>query len=658
MLNKASPAQEPVVPDSPSRPDSLLSIDPAGLLAQLGTSFSGIERTGLTLLPAIIEHAPVATAVVHGPEHTILFANAAYRSLVGDGDRPLIGQSIVEAFPALSGGGAIAALDRVLATGETVRLDEYAICLHGDDRQSFWDVDLIPFMGQGGVTECILILGSNVTEKVESRQRMEQLNAEAEARARRAEEAERMLDALMAHIPEGITIADAPDGFIRRVSDYGILAAGQQRGQLEGIACEDYSSAWHIVHADGSPAEGIELPLARAVRNGEVVFNEEWLMLRPDGRRVPLLCNAGPVFDRDGRIIAGIVAWRDITQLKLAQEALRESEDRFRTLAEALPQIVWAAEPDGHIYYCNKRWFNFIGEDEDGEARYRSRADLLHPEDRERTIGLWREAVETGRSYEIEHRLLHASGDYRWLLTRALPMRDGQGRILRWLGTTTDIDFQKRYEVNLQQALEQKNHLLREINHRIKNSLQLISSLLSLQSMQHADPVLRQQFNQACRRIGTVAQVHERLYRTEHMRSIEFGEYLRRLCAGVAQSMSTPTQVIDVIVTGDAVELPTDTVVPLALIANELVTNACKYGALESDNLVRVDFRRDGDGYRLTVSDQGPGLPVDFDPQRGKGLGMRLVQALVGQIEGQLEHNAGGEGARMSVFFRVKALES
>ena len=148
--------------------------------------------------------------------------------------------------------------------------------------------------------------------------------AALEERTRQAVEAERLLDALMRYVPAGITIAAAPDVNVVRVSDYGSRLLRRPRAQLERITAEAHVDAYKVFRADtGAPALPEELPLTRAVRGGEIVVNEEWLVADEAGRQIPVLCNAGPIRDEDGNVVAGVITWHDITELKSAQEHQR-----------------------------------------------------------------------------------------------------------------------------------------------------------------------------------------------------------------------------------------------------------------------------------------------------------------------------------------------
>ena len=154
--------------------------------------------------------------------------------------------------------------------------------------------------------------------------------AAAAAALARAEEGRRILEAIMAHVPEGITVADAPDVRIRMVSAYGAALTGRPSSALEEIPAEAQPDAWDIYHVDGvTRARPEELPLTRATVRGDVVKDEEWVLGRPDGVRITVLCNAGPIRDADGRLVGGVIAWRDIDERK------RAAEERERLLREA-----------------------------------------------------------------------------------------------------------------------------------------------------------------------------------------------------------------------------------------------------------------------------------------------------------------------------------
>jgi PAS domain S-box-containing protein len=171
------------------------------------------------------------------------------------------------------------------------------------------------------------------------------LRAGQQARAREAERARCTLEALLEHVPEGITIAAAPDVTIEHVSRHGQELTGRPGAELKIAAGHDlHATTWRIRHPDGRPARDDELPLTRAVRDGVVSTDEEWILEAADGERITILTNAGPIRDGGGNVTGGVIAWRDISERKQAEEALRAREAELRGLYEKTEQAVRARD--------------------------------------------------------------------------------------------------------------------------------------------------------------------------------------------------------------------------------------------------------------------------------------------------------------------------
>jgi two-component sensor histidine kinase len=201
----------------------------------------------------------------------------------------------------------------------------------------------------------------------------------------------------------------------------------------------------------------------------------------------------------------------------------------------------------------------------------------------------------------------------------------------------------------LQQQLRGKDLLLREVNHRIMNSLQLLSSVLALQRRRILDPEARDQFEQARRRIQSLALVHRRLHRRDTTEAVKFDEFLAGLCGDAARSLGSEDRPMPVEVTADPVEISADRIIPLALIVYELLTNAFKYARPQAGGRsLRVAAVRDpGDTLIVSVSDNGPGLPPDFEQRAG--LGVKLVQTLLLQLRGTMESASGPDGTTVTI---------
>lgn len=194
----------------------------------------------------------------------------------------------------------------------------------------------------------------------------------------------------------------------------------------------------------------------------------------------------------------------------------------------------------------------------------------------------------------------------------------------------------QRIEASLRASLDQREVLLQEMNHRVKNSLQLVASMLHLQAGSADDEMVRHQLRDASSRITAIARAHQRLYRSDQVRSLDLAAYLVDLCADL--EASTGERRIQVDVPGP-VEIVTDRAIPIALVVTELVTNAAKYAYADgAAGTIEVRLRRDeGDGIRLSVADSGAGLPAGFDAKSSKGLGMRITRILASQLGAELQ---------------------
>lgn len=208
-----------------------------------------------------------------------------------------------------------------------------------------------------------------------------------------------------------------------------------------------------------------------------------------------------------------------------------------------------------------------------------------------------------------------------------------------------EVADRKRAEAGLRQSEEQiktslneKEVLLKEIHHRVKNNMQVITSLLSLQAKTIGDKHALAVFQDSQNRVKSMALIHETLYQSKDLSRINFAEYLQKLVAHVSRSYHLRPEAIKLNVKVDDVLLPIDTAVPCGLIINELASNALKY-AFPSANAgeINISFRRLDGSYVLCVSDSGVGLPADFDPEASKSLGMKLVHMLTSQLAGEIE---------------------
>jgi len=361
---------------------------------------------------------------------------------------------------------------------------------------------------------------------------------------------------------------------------------------------------------------------------------------------------------------------RDVTQEHLQKDA--RNQRYVEDMAEALPVIVWTASPDGQLEYYNQSWLSYTGMTI-AETRGWGWTPVLHSDDRQTCVDRWTEACRSGKPYDIEVRLKRASdGTYRWHLGRALPVRDASGCIVKWFGTCTDIDDQRRAREALletQQELEvrvnartaelatsneQKTSLLREVHHRVKNNLQMISSLVSLQARQAQSAEAQANLLEVQGRVHSIALLHECLYQSQDLGSVDMHDYVGRLIAVIERSYAGPTPGARISAESDSILLPLDTAVPCGLIVNELVTNALKHAFRDAPPGTRpeiqIEMRILGPAISILVTDNGVGFSSALDPTCEQTMGLTLVRDLSRQLRGRVDF-ASSNGARCMITF-------
>ena len=264
---------------------------------------------------------------------------------------------------------------------------------------------------------------------------------------RRAEEAlshERyLLNALMDNLPDNIYFKDAAGRFLRinkaLTTYFGLSDPAQAIGKTDF----DFFTEEHA-----QPAYADEQEI---IRTGHPVVGKEEKETWLDGRVRWVSTTRMPFRDKDGSIIGTFGVARDITRLKLTEGELRVSEQRWRSLTEALPQLVWAAKPDGSCDYFSTQWTQHTGLPESDLLGWRW-LETLHPDDREPTRRFWLDSVAGARPYDVEYRVRRSDGVYRWFKTRGEPIRDSDENIVKWFGTCTDITDLRRAEEALRES--------------------------------------------------------------------------------------------------------------------------------------------------------------------------------------------------------------
>ncbi|GET42069.1 PAS domain S-box protein [Microseira wollei] len=348
-----------------------------------------------------------------------------------------------------------------------------------------------------------------------------------------------------------------------------------------------------------------------------------------------------------------IISLRDITERKRAENALCESEAKFRQMAENIANVFWLASPEGNqLLYVSPAYEKIWGRPiaaANGKPQFW--IETVYPEDREAVLGAIAKQLQ-GESTSNEYRILRPDGSIRWIWARGFPIKDEFGKLYRIAGIAEDVSDRKIAEVQIQASLHEKEVLLKEIHHRVKNNMQVISSLLELQAQYLDDPQTIALFRESQSRIRSMALIHEQLYQSLHLDKIDFAKYIKDLTTNLFQFFGNHSNAIELKLNLAESSLNIETAIPCGLIVNELVSNSLKYAFNQGmPGQISIElFRDELMKFHLIVSDNGVGLPKNFNIETAATLGLRLVRMLTRQLKGFLEIDTDG-GTRFKLGF-------
>ncbi|HOW15033.1 histidine kinase dimerization/phosphoacceptor domain -containing protein [Methanosarcina sp.] len=366
----------------------------------------------------------------------------------------------------------------------------------------------------------------------------------------------------------------------------------------------------------------------------------------------------------DGIEETRLVLDRITTQRREAEKSLMEYARKLEhsnKLKEELESIINSSPVIVFLWKYEEGWpIEFVSENvtrlgynvEDFTSRKILYGDIVYPEDLEKVELELAKNVESGCDvYNSDYRILTRSGEIRWVDERTFIQRNEKGEV-RLQGIILDITEHKKAEEALLQMEEIRK---KEIHHRIKNNLQVISTLLYLESGNFNDEKVIEAFKESQHRVKSMALVHEKLYQSEDMISVDFADYIQNLANYLFGAYSVGDKDINLKLDVDNVFLGMDTAVPLGIIINELVSNALKHAFSDRESgeiCICLKKEEKGNHFLLTVRDNGRGFPEEIDFRETESLGLQLVINLVDQIEGSIELNTTGEGTEFRISFR------
>jgi PAS domain S-box-containing protein len=589
----------------------------------------------------------------------VLQMNAEALAIGERSEHEVLGRHHLDLWPEAAGTRLDALYLQVARTGVSATLEYQHTFPHG--RQVWLEVRCHPWLAGG-----LAVFLRDISERKRAEANLRASERAARQAAEQAESERRRLDALLDAAPVGIAMVDI-SGKLVRVNRANRRLWGEA---LPGPTSVDEYAEWKGWWADGSARHGQQLAprdwaIARVLR-GEEAPNDivEIEPFGAPGARRTIVLSAAAVRDGQGRIAGGVVAQMDITAREAAERALRESEAQFRTITNAMPHMVFSALADGSHDYFNQQWYEFTGVAEGASAGERW-AEVIHPDDQPRVWEVWKGSLARGEPYEIEFRLCHRSGQYRWVLARALPIRSEGGVIVRWMGSSADIHDQKLTQEALRVADRRKDEFLAMLAHELRNPLAPISAGADLLRLARVDEARVRQISELISRqvrhmtsliddLMDVSRVTRGLVTLDNAmldaRHIvtDAVEQVRPLIDARGHQLAVHTPPESAFVRGDQKRL-------IQVITNVL-NNAAKYTPKGGSIVLRMDTT--AAEVVISVADNGIGMGPDMvdrvfelfaqaertsdRSQGGLGIGLALVKSLVELHEGSVTASSPG----------------
>lgn len=488
-------------------------------------------------------------------------------------------------------------------------------------------------------------------------------------------ESEQYLKTIFNFVQTALVIIDPETHTVHDLNPAALRLIGTERDRIIGAPCQENICV----------AKGGRCPVTDLRHRFE---NTEQILVTADGRKVPVMKTIVPVVISGRTYLLENIS--DITDRKRAQdamqkayfeleqkvdertaelsrmttnlkneidersrvmEALRISEEKYRSLVEQTNDLVFQIDRDGRLTYISPNVFAILGYSAD-EVTGKC-PDLFMPES-ERPLfrRLYDHIMQENHPVSgAELTFSTKAGKNRILEINGTPHISAGGTVIAFSGIARDITYRKTLQDEIASSLKEKEILLKEIHHRVKNNMQVISSLLSLQGKLMKDAKGREAIIESQNRVMSIALVHEKLYQSKSLARIEYNEYLKKMTKNLFDSYNVHPGRVTLSLESEEIILPITKAIPVSLIINELISNSLKY-AFPNDRkgLVGIRFYKDGGNYHLSVWDDGVGFPQDVRWDRTDTLGLQLVSSLVGQLAGSVEFIA-NKGTRFTITF-------
>ena len=529
-----------------------------------------------------------------------------------------LGQPLTEVFRIIHAESRVAVrnpVDLVMEHGKVVGLANHTALLARDGAEYQIADSAAPIHDPAGAIVGVVLVFSDVTEQY----RVAQALRQSEERFRSSFDA------------SGVGMAiNSLDGRWVQVNQALCDIVGYTVQEMMALTFQE------ITHPDDLAEDlgNMRLLLDGSIRS----FQMEKRYLHRAGHTVWISLSVALVRDAHGAPLHTVAHMQDITRRKTLEEELRDSEQRYRRIVQTAEEGIWSIDAQARTTYVNPKMAALLGYTE-ADMLGRPLTDFMDDEGRaiaQANLERRRQGITEQHDFKFQRQ----DGSALWTLVATNPVLDAQGAYVGALAMVTDISARRQAEEALRKSLREKEALLREVHHRVKNNLQVVHSLLRLESGRALNQAAKSVLNDMQTRVKSMALLHESLYRSHSFAAVELGAYLRQVGTQVMRAAATLPGAVRLDFDLAPAQVTLDQAAPCGLLVNELVSNALKHAFPDGQGgEIRLALRPTQDGVRLClrVSDNGIGLPADFDLRRSQSLGLQLVSDLCQQLGAELE---------------------
>ncbi len=421
---------------------------------------------------------------------------------------------------------------------------------------------------------------------------------------------------------------NSPLGVVEYDSDLNIISWSKRCEDIFGWTEQEIigKNAFDIIYEqDKSKTEVIANELKKGSVESNISHNRNYTQ---SGKIIDCIWYNTAVKNSSGKITTVMSLVEDITDSKKAEQKIKDNEKRYRALIENSPYCIHELDKNGALLSINKAGLEMMGVENEEDFLGITYDKLVDPKQSKRILELFSESLK-GESVQFEF-----TKDEKHFLSSFIPITGGKSEIQKVMGITQDITERKKSEEIIENSLKEKTTLLSEIHHRVKNNLAIVSGLLQLQKNEVKDEKVTAAFEQSINRIISIAMVHELMYKSPELSSINIHTYLDMLVPAISAAMNDQNRNIEFVIEIDEYKLNINQAIPIGLLLNELITNSFKYAFQDQkEGVIKIKLTADGEKVTVLYEDNGSGFGDDNSFDKPKNLGLNLIHTQLKQLE-------------------------